>query len=151
MKIYLMRHGEASFDAAYDDVRELTERGRARIEWNVNQKHKELAGVDLFLSSPILRAKQTAELTRTLLQRNDPIPEVSWLIHETNPVQTVLHLSKLKVATVMLFSHQPLASRLVEHLCGLDAGMIALNTASIIAMEVDPVAAGFGVILWQLA
>lgn len=151
MKIYLMRHGEASFNAPHDDLRQLTEKGRARIEWNIAQKRDELVAVECFFSSPILRAKQTSELARTLLDRNDPIAEADWLIHESHPSQAILQLGQLNIASVFLFSHQPFASRLVELLCGLDAGEINMNTASIVAMEVDPVATGFGSILWQLS
>lgn len=151
MKIYLMRHGEASFHAPHDDLRQLTEKGRARIEWNITQRRDELSRAEGFFSSPILRAKQTAELSKSLLGRSDPITEASWLIHESNPSQAIIQLSQLKISSVLLFSHQPFASRLAELLCNLDAGEINMNTSSVIAMEVDPVAAGFGSILWQLS
>lgn len=151
MKIFLMRHGEASFDAPHDDVRELTELGRERIRWNVQQKQQELETAVCLLSSPLVRAKQTAELCRQVLQRKDVIQEVPWLIHETRPATAVAALEKLPYTAVLLFSHQPFASRLVEKLCGLDAGAISFNTAGIVAMEVDPVAAGCGNILWQLS
>jgi len=117
MKIYLMRHGEASFNAPHDDLRELTEKGRARIEWNISQKRNELSQVDAFFSSPILRAKQTSKIARTLLSRNDPIKEVSWLIHESHPEQAIIQLSQLKISSALLFSHQPSAVR--QSSCGV--------------------------------
>lgn len=151
MKIYLMRHGEAGFNAPNDNLRELTDNGRERIKWNILQKFDELLTVDDFFSSPILRAKQTAELASALLRRCDPIIDVDWLIHDSHPAQAIIELGRLKTSSIMLFSHQPFSSRLVELLCDLDAGAINLNTGSIVAMEVDPVLSGCGNVLWQLS
>ena len=150
MKIYLMRHGEASFDAPNDDERALTENGRAKIRHNIQQKQDELAGVAQFLSSPIRRAQQTAKLAHVLLRRKDVIQEVDWLLHESKPRYSIEALAQVPAPSVMLFSHQPFASRFVEILCGLPTGSIAMNTASIIAMEADPVVADFGKVMWQL-
>jgi phosphohistidine phosphatase len=150
VKIYLMRHGEASFDAKKDDDRELTENGRAKTRHNIALKQNELASARLFLSSPIRRAQQTAKLAHVLLKRQDAIETVDWLSHESMPRQAIEALSRYTVPSVMLFSHQPFASCFAELLCGEETGTIAMNTASIIAMECDPVADGFGKILWQL-
>lgn len=150
MKIYLMRHGEASFDTRNDDDRQLTENGRAKILANILQKKSELSDVKLLLSSPILRAKQTAELAAKTLGRSDHIEEVKWLIHESTPLRSISSLSKYSAESVMLFSHQPFASRFVEILCDLELGFIGMNTASIIAIEAESVTAGLGKVLWQL-
>ena len=150
MKIYLMRHGEAAFNTRNDDERELTENGRAKIRANILLKKSELSSVQLMLSSPIRRARQTADLTQNILERSDAIQEVNWLIHETQPLKSIVSLSRLSADSVMLFSHQPLASQLVEILCDLELGAVGMNTASIVAIEAEPVAAGFGKILWQV-
>lgn len=150
MKIYLMRHGEASFDAPRDDERELTERGRTKIRDNILRKQEELASVNLFLSSPIRRAQQTAKIAHILLKRNDVIQHVDWLVHESNPKHSIDALAQVQASSVLLFSHQPFASRFAEILCDLEPGAIAMGTASIIAIDADPVAAGFGKVLWQL-
>jgi len=146
-----MRHGEAAFNTKNDDDRELTENGRAKIKSNILLKKPELEMVKQFLSSPIRRAQQTADLALQTLGRSDTIESVNWLIHESSPLKSIASLGKLKTDSVMLFSHQPFASRFAEILCDLELGAIGMNTASIIAMEVDPVVAGFGKVLWQLS
>lgn len=151
MIIVLMRHGEASYDAPNDDVRQLTEKGRERIRHNFSMARTHIGQPSGLYSSPILRARQTAELVRDLLGDKQAIVQVNWLIHETRPLEAIVALGKLAEPSVMLFSHQPLASRLAECLCGREAGEISMSTASIIAMEVDPVAAGFGKVLWRIA
>ncbi len=150
MKIYLMRHGEASFDARHDDERELTENGCIKIKSNIILKKSELENVKQFLSSPICRARQTAELALQTLNRSDFITEVDWLVHESSPLKSINALKKVNSDSVMLFSHQPFASRFAEILCDLELGAIGMSTASIVAMEADSVVAGFGKILWQL-
>jgi len=150
MRIYLMRHGDASYQAPHDDLRQLTDKGRDRIQWNISQKRDELSLVEAFFTSPILRAKQTSELGCALLGRKDAISVVSWLIHESKPSRAIQELSQLKVNSALLFSHQPFASHFVESLCQLQPGEIQMNTASIVAIDADPIAAGFGTILWQL-
>ena len=150
MKIYLMRHGEAAFNTANDDDRELTDNGRAKVRANVLLKKAELSSVQLLLSSPICRAMQTATVASEVLGRSGSIEQVNWLIHESQPLKSIVALSRINADSVMLFSHQPFASRFTEILCDLELGAIAMNTASIIAIEADPVAAGLGKVLWQL-
>jgi len=149
MKIYLMRHGEAGFEAPTDDERELTENGRAKIQRQIESRRDELARVSLFLSSPLRRAVQTAQLTQEVLNRRDAIEFVDWLVHDSKPRDAIRALAGYRQPTVMLFSHQPFASHFVESLCGLEAGAIAMNTASVIAIEADPVVPGFGQVLWH--
>lgn len=151
MKIYLMRHGEAAFNKANDDDRELTDNGRAKVLANVLLKKAELSAVQSLLSSPICRAMQTASLACEVLgRRSDTIQQVNWLIHESQPLKSIAALSRIDADAVMLFSHQPFASRFTEILCDLELGAVAMNTASIIAMEADTVVAGGGKVLWQL-
>lgn len=150
MKIYLMRHGEASYDAPHDDLRELTDIGRLNITNNIKSKLDELGSVEKFLSSPILRAKQTACLSQEVLGRADTIEEVDWLIHGSTPSAAISELAERNYSSVMLFSHQPFASYFVEELCGLLTGEVAMRPASIVAMESDPVAVGLGELIWQV-
>lgn len=150
MKIYLMRHGEAAFNTRNDNDRELTENGRLKIRSNILMKKNELENVQLFLSSPIRRAKQTAQLACDILGRKDEIEEVPWLIHESSPLKSIACLSRHTAESVMLFSHQPFASRFAEILCDQELGFISMNTASIIAIDAEQVVAGSGKVLWQL-
>lgn len=150
MKIVLMRHGEASHHAANDDDRELTAAGRDRIIRHIVQRKDELSHIQLFLSSPIRRARQTADLALEVLGLSQPIEEVVWLRHESNPRDAITALSAYTASSIMLFSHQPFSSAFVERLCGLPRGEIMLNTASMIAMEADPLAEGLASLLWQV-
>ncbi|MGE3173394.1 MAG: phosphohistidine phosphatase SixA [Planctomycetota bacterium] len=64
MIVYLLRHGNAEDFAAAggDDARELTAEGRERLQRAGACWRKLVGPVDLVLSSPLVRARQTAAL-----------------------------------------------------------------------------------------
>jgi phosphohistidine phosphatase len=64
MNLYLIRHGIAEDRSQYeqDDKRPLTDKGHQKTE-NVAKKLKQIGiKLDLILTSPLVRAKQTAEI-----------------------------------------------------------------------------------------
>lgn len=68
MQIYLVRHGDA-IDRALagvrtDDERWLTDEGREEVGWTARLLAKLEVEPDLILSSPLVRAVQTAEIIR---------------------------------------------------------------------------------------
>lgn len=67
MKLYLIRHGIAADPVEYekDELRPLTEEGKRKTQ-KIAKRLRELElEFDLILSSPLLRAKQTAQLLKS--------------------------------------------------------------------------------------
>ncbi len=64
MRLILLRHGEAGFDAAKDELRSLTDNGRFHLRQLLQQHSQELAGVQRIVHSPYVRTCQTAGLVR---------------------------------------------------------------------------------------
>lgn len=62
MELYLIRHGIASLreDYAKDEERPLTDKGRQKTAQVAKQLHDRGLRFDLILTSPLLRAKETA-------------------------------------------------------------------------------------------
>lgn len=62
MELYLIRHGIAADREAYanDEDRPLTDKGRQKTGKVAKQLHQRGLRVDLILTSPLVRAKQTA-------------------------------------------------------------------------------------------
>ena len=149
MKISLMRHGEASWEAPSDEQRPLTERGREQVRANVTMKKPALLDAALFLSSPFLRACQTRDIAADILEYEGAVKTVGWLVPEADPQRAIEECAGLSVPHVVLFSHQPFSSAFVERFCGLDRGYITMPVAGLIQMEADPVAAGLAGLLWQ--
>src|SRR4051812_19466672 len=61
MRLFLVRHGIAEEKAANDDWRVLTDKGRRRFERTARAFGRS-EHVDLILTSPLVRAVQTAEI-----------------------------------------------------------------------------------------
>jgi phosphohistidine phosphatase len=123
MKLYLIRHSNAvepgTPDYEDDSQRPLTEKGREKMR-KIASALKELSvNPDLILSSPFVRAAQTAEvLSKIMKYKKDiaysdaliPVGSADTLIGEINEKYTVDEL--------VLVGHEPSLSALVGTLTG---------------------------------
>ncbi|NKF51151.1 phosphohistidine phosphatase SixA [Shewanella sp. WXL01] len=67
MQLFLMRHGEAGFDAPSDRERKLTDTGRYQTRLMANWLSKHADQFELVIVSPYLRAQQTwQEVSKSL-------------------------------------------------------------------------------------
>lgn len=73
MQIWVMRHGEASFNAQMDNQRSLTDNGQKMAikqgEWLGKRLLEQQVSFDKILVSPYLRTQQTLEKVQEGLQR----------------------------------------------------------------------------------
>lgn len=130
MKIWVMRHGEAGFNAATDSQRSLTERGKIMAYAQGEKLGKRLLELcnllDKILVSPYLRTQQTFEqFTKGLQaagisQNGANLLEIWDGITPDGNVETVVdYLDFLKeegAKNVLIISHLPLVFDLVQHL-----------------------------------
>jgi phosphohistidine phosphatase len=137
MRLYIMRHGDAAPRAASDALRPLTELGRYQArqaaEWLQAQPPEQI------ISSPFLRARQTAELVHQLLP-GSALAESACLTPDDAPVDALQSLSPWcqEGATVLIVSHQPLVSDLATMLLGGEGtASVPFATASIAALDLD--------------
>lgn len=105
MKLWLLRHGEAERQARTDAERPLTRHGCQEIE----RAAVHLAGRPLqtILSSPYLRARQTAERVRAALGGRPELVIVDWLTPDSDPRQALNQLAERGEEELLLASHQP--------------------------------------------
>jgi len=92
---------------------------------------------DLVLSSPVLRAKETAEI---LAEEDCPKPVIeSWLACGMRP-QTALHeLSAYKeLSSIAIVGHEPDFSSLIAHVLGAHSCSILVKKASVISITLGP-------------
>ena len=131
MQLYIVRHGIATSTAPTDAERELTPEGRARFEAGV--RGLAALGVRLarVLSSPLLRATQTAELLEPLLDGPRQISEP--LAHE--PGLELLEV--LANEPTALVGHEPWQSQLAAWLVSGDrrGSGLGLSPGGVIALE----------------
>ncbi|MBT3427747.1 MAG: phosphohistidine phosphatase SixA [Gammaproteobacteria bacterium] len=115
MLVTLMRHGAAAATAPSDALRPLTESGRLEVREVAGQ----LAGFDLpdsIISSPYLRATQTAEI---IADSNQLLIEAPWPeITPAGNVENVLELISERNSPIFLVLHMPLIALLIDALTG---------------------------------
>mgnify|MGYP001170016060 CR=1 FL=1 len=121
-ELYLVRHaiaaerGEAWPD---DDKRPLTERGIARFKQGVAGLGKLDAVIDEILTSPLVRAKQTADLLSAGLDSKPPVRVLDALAPGHEPDQIMAQLARTaKRRRIALVGHEPGLGELAAHIIG---------------------------------
>ena len=122
MKLYILRHGDAgnSGDPAYpnDDERPLSSRGIARTEALARALRRWDITFDVIFSSPLVRARETAEIVAsglrlkdrmTLTEQLSPTGDVVKLVTEVNAVLPT-------PGSVLLVEHEPYLGHLISRL-----------------------------------
>lgn len=121
MKLYLVRHGIASERIGgailNDSQRPLTDEGRSELKV-VGQALKKLnIEPDLFMASPLVRAKQTAEVLMDVLNRKDPLKITDALAPGGTAQEIYRFMKNLSgFEEAMLVGHEPDIGRLAATL-----------------------------------
>ena len=121
MNLYLLRHGIAVERGAgqyrNDAERPLTPKGRRKMRRVAGAMRAMELSSDVILSSPLLRARQTAELVVTALHYRHRLELTELLAPGVSAAGLVRRLKQLKPQNVLLVGHEPdlsaLASRLL--------------------------------------
>jgi phosphohistidine phosphatase len=120
MLIYLLRHAEAELLAESDRARRLTPKGDEQAERVGKFCHEQGIEPPVILSSPVIRARQTAKLVAKSLPGAELI-EVPWAACGMDPWAAMEELkSYAKLPSVMLVGHQPDLGALAAVLLGMD-------------------------------
>ena len=161
MNLYLMRHGIAveSDDPAaiQDNQRALTPKGAKRLRRAARGlRHLDIS-FDGILTSPVLRARQTAEIVATVLGLESLLEEVSGLAPESTVEHLLFGLERYQDRKhILMVGHEPLLSKTIGSLlCGGDGGHkleIDLRKGSLCRIEIDglPLSSP-GILHWLLA
>ena len=128
MELYLVRHGiaaERGKEWPDDSKRPLTPKGIARMG-KVAAGLKALdVGLDLILTSPLVRARQTADLLHQGLGGATPLEETTLLAPGGKPADLVQHLRSCKKADrIALVGHEPDLGQLAAFLIGARAPLV---------------------------
>lgn len=136
MQLYILRHANADTEAATDEARELSEKGREQARKVA--RFCALHGItpDVIFSSPLIRAQQTAKPVAKELGME--VTTVRWLACGATPVGILGQLAAFgESATVMLVGHQPDLGELIAHLLGAAQGAsVNVRKASLTLVEV---------------
>lgn len=113
MQLFVFRHGIAEDVAAdgTDEYRALTEEGIEKTRKAAEGLAKISSRPDAILTSPLLRAKQTAAILGQVLQCE---PRVMKALAFGPPSAIVRNLRRRRDDSVLLVGHEPTLSRLIE-------------------------------------
>ncbi len=138
MIIYILRHGEAEPKSSHvsDEERHLTTLGSSRLRKNLVIAKQVGTEIDLILTSPLVRAKESAEIAGDVFAIEKYEIEES-LEPTRTPYEVFQSLARYaQVGRVLLVTHQPLASSLMAALLNWDESFLAFPTGTIAKIEV---------------
>jgi phosphohistidine phosphatase len=149
MKIYLLRHAIAADrdpDRYPDDsLRPLTVQGRKKMIKVADALNNMGLQVDLILSSPFVRARQTAEIARKSLHlKKDRLLLIDALAPAGNPGNLIAEIqAKYTVDKLLLVGHEPDLSNLISLLLSGDTSIpITMKKAGICCLSIEQLVAG---------
>jgi phosphohistidine phosphatase len=154
MKLYIVRHGIAidreDPKSPADPERYLTEEGIEKTK----QVAKGVAGMgaeaDLLVSSPYVRAMQTAEIFASALDYpKQKIRQTEALLPGADPARFFQELAKQKdAASVFCFGHAPQLDELIAAAVGCKHAIATLKKSGVALVELKRVSPPSGQLVW---
>jgi phosphohistidine phosphatase len=157
MIIYIFRHGIAApkDDPAVrsDPDRPLTAEGIEKTRAAAGGLKRLTEPIDIVLTSPWLRAKQTAEIVCEVLDVQSRLQEMAELAGDRRVEDVLLGLGRYRTHhSIMLVGHQPLLGEVAAHLLSLSQSLqVDLKKSGICAVEVERIPPKSpGTLLWMM-
>jgi phosphohistidine phosphatase len=154
MQLYIVRHGIAidreDPKCPPDPERHLTEEGVEKTRQVAKGVAALQTGADLLLSSPYVRANQTAELFAEVLDYpRQKIRRTDLLLPGAEPSLLFRELAKEKQASsVFLFGHAPQLDDFIATALGSKRHVTALKKAGVAVIELKRVSPPMGRLVW---
>lgn len=123
MQIYLVRHAEAleRQEGLADEVRHLTRRGRKQAVKQARRLKKNKVRAELIISSPMVRAVQTAELLAVEIGKDAVVAAHPSLALEADAAAVVTMIREAgKLKSLVLVGHEPQLSAVAAQLLGYE-------------------------------
>lgn len=140
MEIYLVRHAEAleRQEGLADEVRHLTQKGRKHAAKQGRRLKKIKVRPELIISSPMVRAVQTAELLAAEIGRKAIVAAHADLQLTADPETVIAMIRETgRLQAVMLVGHEPQLSRVAALLLGYEQ-VAPLQKGSCLALSWKP-------------
>jgi phosphohistidine phosphatase len=152
-RLYFLRHGladRAEFDGADDDLRPLTDAGKQRLEQQGRFLARMGLKVDVVLTSPLVRARQTAEIVARRLGVEDRLRADKRLDLGFDPERLAAILAELADSErrVMLVGHEPGFSEVIGEITG--GSMVVCRKGSLARVDIIDRDELLGLLVWLL-
>jgi phosphohistidine phosphatase len=153
MRLYLLRHGKAESRAEWrgdDAARPLTAEGEAAVRREAKALRAMDLALDAIVTSPLARARGTAEIVADELGMSGRLTEDDRLAPGFDiPRLERLLAAHAPVRNVMLVGHEPDFSETVAALIG--GGDVVMKKGGLARVDVTAPVAGGGELVWLLA
>jgi phosphohistidine phosphatase len=154
MRLYIVRHGIAidrgTPKCPTDPERFLTEEGLEKTKQVAEGVAALGAKADQYLSSPYVRAVQTAEIFAAVLEYpKEKIRKTELLLPGAEPLILIRELAREKAtASIFLFGHAPQLDQVIAAMLNSKKQITALKKAGVACLELDRVSPPNGLLVW---
>ncbi len=154
MRLYLFRHGiaEASARSGRDADRALTEEGREKVRNVVRRARAGGVWPTVILSSPFVRALETAQIAAKVLGHDEEITTSEAFVPDASAEAAWAELRTHKSQPeVLVASHQPLCGELTAFLLDSPALSVDFRKAALVCIDFESMGPRpKGVLQWML-
>jgi phosphohistidine phosphatase len=141
MNIYILRHAIAvprEAEGYKDDDRPLTKEGIKKMEKNAKGIAEIIEDLDVIISSPLVRAFDTAKITAKALRYEKDIITTEYLISGNKPEDLYNYLDSFKNKNnIMLVGHEPHIGYLASDLIGINESVFEFKKGGICLIEIE--------------
>ena len=153
MLLYLMRHGIAidreDPECPADAERYLTKKGMEKTREVALGLRALAIQPEAMLSSPFVRAVQTAEITAAAFGfSRDKIRQTDALIFGHKPAELFRELARMRAKEVMCFGHAPHLDEIIAFVLGCRGTVTSLKKSGVACLELEAMAPPRGSLLW---
>jgi phosphohistidine phosphatase len=141
MRIYILRHGIAEDHGKNidDSKRALTAEGRAKLRLVLERARAAEVAPALILTSPFVRAVQTARLAASLLGRK-PVVATDALLPTASPQDVWREVkTHAEEPSLLLTGHEPLLGETASWLLGSGRTLLDLKKGALLSIAIDNV------------
>ena len=154
MELYILRHGiaENGKPGGSDADRALTTEGKKKLRDTLRVVQRAGVSPGLIISSPYIRAVETAAIAMDVLGYKETLLHTTALIPSSDPKPVWEEIRVHKdVASLMLVGHEPLLSALAAYLLGAPSVYVDMKKGAIIRIDMDSFGPHpQGVLKWML-
>jgi phosphohistidine phosphatase len=151
-KLYFLRHGQSENREGWhgdDAKRPLTPDGKKRVQQEAVGIRALGLSLDLIISSPLVRAVQTAEIVAKAQGGSVRLIRDERVSPGFGPTQLATILEEHgRVGAVMLVGHEPDFSETIAHLTG--GGRVAMKKGALAYVQLDAAASLQGTLVWLI-
>lgn len=138
MRIFLVRHGDADAEIPEglgDEARALTAKARLGIFTHFTQLAERMEGVNLVLSSPLVRTVQTAQILSFAIKHEGLLRAHRSLLPDMPVGALEAVLNEHATENLILVGHQPSMGAMAAHMLGMQSFPKPVNPGTIIGLE----------------